>query len=196
MTHTTGLSVHIFNQVSCTHVQSSVKYYKIYRNNLLINKIMGKCTFNLIWLDNCDYKEWLATTADKYTASCKLCKDIIKLSTMGERSLRSHMNSKKHTNRQTAISMARSKQTSMSSFLSKPLGSSTTAEPMACSSSTGTDLMASGSATPQQHQQDHEDGGSRAPNSVSLFMIRTGTQKAEILWCIRTVLKHQSLKHQ
>ena len=57
---------------------------------------MGKCIFKKIWLQNSLYSSWIEESSDKYEAKCKFCKESIKLSTMGERSLKYHMNRNKH----------------------------------------------------------------------------------------------------
>ena len=57
--------------------------------------IRGKNKFQLIWLQNKDYKNWLERL-DEYNGRCKLCLKDIKVSNMGESALKSHMASTKH----------------------------------------------------------------------------------------------------
>jgi len=58
----------------------------------------GDCSFNLAWLRNDSYKEWLVQ--DKLLpgsgARCKVCLKSFDIRSMGESALKSHMNGKKH----------------------------------------------------------------------------------------------------
>lgn len=53
--------------------------------------------FQIDWLENPLYSEWLKSREDKKTAYCKKCSKIIELSNMGEQALKSHIKGKKHT---------------------------------------------------------------------------------------------------
>lgn len=57
----------------------------------------GKCAFNILWLENANYKDWLsAVPANKQRAKCKLCLKEFDIAKMGEAALRSHMKGKRH----------------------------------------------------------------------------------------------------
>ena len=58
---------------------------------------MGKCIFNMLWIDDGAFKSWLKPVANnKYQAYCTLCKKTIELSSLGIQALNSHAKSERH----------------------------------------------------------------------------------------------------
>ena len=67
---------------------------------------MGKCVFSNLWLQKSPYKEWLREVkGDKHKARCIVCMKDVKIWSMGESPLTSHLKEKKH---QTLTSQKRS----------------------------------------------------------------------------------------
>ena len=59
---------------------------------------MGRYHFQEVWMQEDQYKTWLACVSD-VTARCTVCLKNIDLSNMGEGALRSHFQSEKHKSR-------------------------------------------------------------------------------------------------
>ena len=55
-----------------------------------------KTYFQKSWLDQEQYKDWLAEAPEDTNAKCKLCKKVFKLSNMAADALKSHANSELH----------------------------------------------------------------------------------------------------
>ena len=55
-----------------------------------MNKNKKKTVFNHKWLEEDEFKSWLASTKDEDKARCKLCKKDIELSNMVRQALLSH----------------------------------------------------------------------------------------------------------
>ncbi|XP_022076088.2 uncharacterized protein LOC127535448 isoform X2 [Acanthochromis polyacanthus] len=127
---------------------------------------MGKCKFNENWLSNREFSSWLkAVPGNVYEARCILCKKCFKLGTMGVKAVESHMQSAKHK--------------ASKSSCQQTLGISRFCSTLV---STGPPPPAPISAT-----------GTAAPHLRTVFGC-TPTLKAEVLWCLNTVTKHQSYK--
>ncbi|XP_067234025.1 uncharacterized protein [Chanodichthys erythropterus] len=124
---------------------------------------MGKCLFNDRWLEDDKYKGWLKKTANLKEARCDLCKKNIQLGTMGQTALDSHAKCEKH------------KRYIADQSGSLPIQMFTTPSP---------------SAQPSRPTS----ATSRPIASTSAFSTfsNTATLKAEVLWVLRTVSRHQS----
>ena len=59
-----------------------------------MSKKKKKTVFNHKWLEEDEFKSWLASTKDEEQARCKLCKKDIELSNMGRQALLSHCSGK------------------------------------------------------------------------------------------------------
>ena len=155
---------------------------------------MGKCIFKKIWLQNSLYSSWIEESSDKYEAKCKFCKESIKLSTMGERSLKYHMNRNKHKRNVPSGS------TTMSNFLTsnKLTSSSSNTQSTATASTSGSFSQASSSSTSisatRSSSVSNVASTSTSDNSIPTYIVGKETLNAEVKWCIRTVVKHQSYK--
>ena len=55
-----------------------------------------RCNFNTEWLNNPDYKDWLAELPDAKRAKCNLCRKDINLAAMGKSALKSHAKGATH----------------------------------------------------------------------------------------------------
>lgn len=55
---------------------------------------MGKCVFNMLWLQEEKYKNWIAPSSNKYKAHCNVCNKDFELAKTGESSVKAHMNGK------------------------------------------------------------------------------------------------------
>ena len=61
-----------------------------------MSKKKKKTVFNHKWLEEDEFKSWLASTKDDDKARCKLCKKDIELSSMGRQALLRQCSGKKH----------------------------------------------------------------------------------------------------
>ena len=72
--------------------------------------------FNLDWMNKEEYKDWLLPEhSDNTKGRCKFCRKTFSLSNMGEPSLKSHAQGKKHQ----GILQRREKNPSVMGFLKK-----------------------------------------------------------------------------
>jgi len=63
----------------------------------------GNCAFNVKWLENDEYKQWIVMGQSKFKAKCTLCRKEIDISNMGEGALKSHKKSNKHLDLETKM---------------------------------------------------------------------------------------------
>lgn len=131
---------------------------------------MGKCLFNDKWLEDDKYKGWLKKTANLKEARCDLCKKNIQLGTMGQIALDSHAKGE------------RQKRYIADQSGSLPIQMFTTPSPSAQPSRPT-------SATSRPIASNVTSGASTS--AFSTFS-NTATLKAEVLWVLRTVSRHQS----
>ena len=125
---------------------------------------IGKCSsFNTAWLKDERYSKWLsADRTNKHAAFCRICERVILLTTMGIKAVDSHMKSEKHRN--LSIATSDKKVNSIANYVSV---GGTSATPSAASSS-------------------------KATSDIRSTFSSTKTLKAELLWTLQTVAKHQS----
>ena len=57
-----------------------------------VAKMPGKVGFDKKWLQDENFKDWIAEMPDKHQAWCKVCMKKIEIGAMGVRALKSHMN--------------------------------------------------------------------------------------------------------
>lgn len=132
---------------------------------------MGKCTFNLAWLDDDEMKRWLKPVANnKYQAFCTLCKKTLELASLGLKALHSHAKSERH---QLSVKGLQRVQ-AITQFCSPSLPGSSSSRDSGCPTPATSSRPSTSSAT--------GTFGS------------TATLKAEVLWVLNTVTKHQSYR--
>ncbi|KAH6944218.1 hypothetical protein HPB50_002348 [Hyalomma asiaticum] len=137
-----------------------------------------KCSFNADWtnLSVSDYASWIRPVEnDPHEAMCTVCRKTFSLSNMGHRAVSSHASSKKHI---AALNFLKSaSQPKLLSFFKSP----TDASP---SSSAGSAPAAT------------EVAVTTAPVQVSVggFLFKNNVTKAEIIWCLTTIMTHGSFR--
>lgn len=126
---------------------------------------MGKCKFNENWPSNQHFSPWLkAVPGNVYEARCILCRKVIKISTMGVKAVESHMQSAKHK-----------------------------ASESSCQQTPGISQFSSSIvSTEPPPRQPKTNVAATAPHLRTFSS--TAAQKAEVLWALNTVTKHQSYK--
>lgn len=130
---------------------------------------MGKCTFNMVWLDDDAFKSWLKPVANnKYQAYCTLCKKTLELSSLGIKALHSHGKSERHQGSLKGLQGMQTITQFWSPSLPGPSSSRDSGFPVAVASSRP------------------------ATSSATSAFGSTSTLKAEVLWVLNTVTKHQS----
>lgn len=134
---------------------------------------MGKCKFYENWLHYPKFAPWLRPVCgNAFEVRCILCKKVLKLGTMRIRALETHMQCEKHK-----VSAETCRQTAgISQFCSvAPTSVPQSAAPCR------TPESASASSTAVS-----------TPTDIRTTFGSTATLKAEVLWCLHTVTKHQS----
>lgn len=135
---------------------------------------MGKCKFNTTWLEKSTFSAWLKPVEGKvFEARCTLCNKTVKLGTLGVKALESHSQSEKHKTQ-----VKNQQQTPAISSVFAPASGASSVSNVALASA------------PQS--------AAAAPATTSgIIDLRTtfgstSTLKAEVLWTLNTVAKHQS----
>ena len=132
---------------------------------------MGKCKFNEICLENSAFSAWLKPVENNpFEARCTLCKKTLKLASLVIKALESHGRSEKHN----ATLKSQQQTPAITQFCSGSLGASP--GPSATQSALST-------LTPTTPVSDLRTAFGSTP-----------TLKAEVLWTLHTVAKHQSYK--
>ena len=129
-------------------------------------------TFNLDWMNKEEYKDWLLPEqSDNTKARCKFCRRTFSLSNMGEPSLKSHAQGKKHQ----SIIQRSEKNPSVKGFLEKK----DVAEASTSEESGSSTLVMSSSAEQKS-------------SFVTKFALTKEHHKAEIIWALKSVMSHFS----
>src|SRR4029434_4765705 len=132
---------------------------------------MGKCKFNEIWLENSSFSARLKPVEkNPFETCCTLCKKTLKLASLGSTALESHGRSGKHN----SILKSQQQTPAITQFCSGSLGASLGP------SATQSDLSTLTPTTPV--------------SDIQTAFGSTPTLKAEVLWTLHTVAKHQSYK--
>ena len=151
---------------------------------------MKKTHFNLIWLNDPNYSNWLVATRDSSSVKCKLCNRTFTLSNMAKGALESHKSGKKHQEQESVQTQANrknllhswvtltSKSGSSTSTLQQPSNSIYEPSPISISQQSVPSNIPNESSNSMQSYIDDKE-------SVS---------KAEILWTLNVITKHQSFR--
>ena len=152
----------------CCDVRCGITWcLKIVYVNVASN--MGKCKFNEICLENSAFSAWLKPVENNpFEARCTLCKKTLKLASLGMKALDGR--SEKHN----ATLKSQQQTPAITQFCSGSLGASP--GPSATQSALST-------LTPTTPVSDLRTAFGSTP-----------TLKAEVLWTLHTVAKHQSYK--
>ena len=127
---------------------------------------MGRCVFNDSWPEHEEFKDWISRGADKFHARCTACRQNLKLGTQGKKSLQKHAQTAKHRKSiRRVVSEGRERAAFVQSF-----------------------------APTNQIQSQPQVQRTAQPTSTqqSVTLVSKDTMKAEILWVLRTVVRHQS----
>ena len=128
--------------------------------------------FNLDWMNKEEYKDWLLPEqSDNTKVRCKFCRRTFSLSNMGEPSLKSHAQGKKHQ----SIIQRSEKNPSVKGFLEKK----DVAEASTSEESGPSTLVMSSSAEQKS-------------SFVTKFALTKEHHKAEIIWALKSVMSHFS----
>lgn len=141
---------------------------------------MGKCKFNNLWMDKISFRHWLKpVVGNVHEAYCTLCKKRIQLATMGVKALDSHAKSAKHEN----LLKLKDRTPSVSSVFPVTVASQLAAAPAAQAHVSQLTPPAAASAST-----------AAPPPIVDLRTAfgSTPTLKAEVLWTLHCISKHQS----
>lgn len=142
---------------------------------------MGKCKFNEAWLDKNSFRRWLKPVHNNvFEAFCAICKKRIQLGTMGMKALESHAKSSKHMN-----ALNGQKQTPSTACVFQPTNVSQLAANMSeAAAGANVSQLAASAADPPAMTATRVD--------LRTAFGSTPTMKAEVLWTLNTIAKHQS----
>ncbi|XP_048512809.1 uncharacterized protein LOC125501482 [Athalia rosae] len=161
---------------------------------------VNKCSFNKLWILD-DALSWVRpVSTDPYSAFCTLCKVPIFLSNMGESALTSHKDGKKHK------AMAINQKTTLPIYTALKISNngSTTSSTEATTSKQSDEndpptpilafsaLRSPDCITPASSH----NSINRFSNKLNLntYLVNDSATKAEILWCLHSVMRHSSLR--
>ena len=123
-----------------------------------------KTTFNQKWLEEDEFKLWLAPTKDASIARCKLCKKDIELSNMGRQALLSLCSGKKHKDADVKVKVffqpRKQKEKDQSKF---------------------------SQLESEKTDTDKEPCSSKTQASIELVVKNSESSKAEILWTLESI---------
>lgn len=149
----------------------------------------GKTTFQRVWLQDPEFSPWLKQIDTKPGyAFCSICSCEIFLSNMGKQALKSHMKSKKHSQRTEASTI--SKYLTRHSY--QELEPDTSRDGR--SSAVTTDSLLVQSVPTIELSSFPSTSTAPSSKTIDKFLLKNDTTKAEILWCLETVMCHKSLR--
>ena len=129
--------------------------------------------FNLEWISKEEYKDWLLLEdSDNTKARCKLCRKTFSLSDMGEPSLKSHAQGKKH---QSIIQRSEKNPSVMGFWKKEQVAEASTSKE---SGKPSTLVMSS--------------SGEQKSSLLTKFPLTKEHHKAEIIWALKSVMSHFS----
>ena len=146
------------------------------------------CSFNDDWLKEQEWSLWLERGSNVKTAYCKLCNHSFDVSNMGKSAVASHAKGKKHKEK---ISLKKS----------LPIHFFSTNNGLSSSTNDKHDDSCRNDGVAVQREKGQSTDGNEAPmpqqmmqSSLSSYVHQTSVTEAEILWVLRTVLCHNSLR--
>lgn len=139
--------------------------------------------FQSDWLIDPDFNFWLAEVKnDSQSAKCKLCNVTFSLSNMGKTAIKSHAKGLKHISKVKNCKTT----TTLKSFLSQPQQSST--------ETTNHDSSEKLIISNPIMNQENEPRIRGSQNILSSFLLKEEVSRAEIIWCIQTLMTHKSMR--
>ena len=126
-------------------------------------------SFNSNWLELDEFKPWLEKGIDTRTARCSACRQSFDVSSMGESAVVSHAKGKKHLEKING-------KNSMSTLFFKNSG----------------ELKKVLVTTPAEAACTNSHKSCSQANNLRSLLLKSTVTKAEILWCLKTVLSHSS----
>ena len=151
---------------------------------------MKKTHFNLIWLNDPNYSNWLVATGDSSSVKCKLCNRTFTLSNMSKGALESHKSGKKHQELESVQTQANRKNLlhSWVTLTSKSGSSTSTLQQPSNSISEPSPISISQQSVPSNIPNE-------SSNSMQSYIDdKESVSKAEILWTLNVITKHQSFR--
>nr|XP_042895723.1 uncharacterized protein LOC122268899 [Parasteatoda tepidariorum] len=138
--------------------------------------------FQVDWLHNPEFKDWVKEVeSDNHRAKCVVCHSTFSLSNMGHRALRSHAKSAQHVKRMKAMQGT------------LPLKFFTSDNGKAPSIESSNKTIESGSSSVES-LNDPILSTPSTRQGLESFLLRDDVTKAEILWCLHTVVTHKSVR--
>ena len=146
------------------------------------------CTFQQRWLTDIRFKDWVCPIKDKpLLAKCRVCKQVLDISTMGASALNSHSKAKSHKKSLSAVLGScsievfsdTSTNTAIAGSQQESVASNSISNPVP---STSRDLPASTVTSNVEHSN----------SQVSRYLFSKKTAEAEIWWTLRTIDKNHS----
>jgi hypothetical protein len=153
--------------------------------------------FQVDWLDNPEFKDWIKEiSSDSHKARCSVCHCSFTLSNMGRRALRSHAKGQEHQRRIKALKQSFSIKC-FTNTTAVPLKNAGVNQP-AVEENRVAYPAAPGFSVPTSASIPHAlpdcIPSPSTPRGLQSFIIKDNVTKAEILWCLQTVVTHKSAR--
>lgn len=158
-----------------------------------------KTKFNQKWLHIPEFS-WVAEVPNQSNnAHCQICNTTFSLSNMGKQALTSHMNGKKHGNiikdRNSCQPVSMTFVATTTDVTSHPgttADLNSTAHTLTSASDTplGKPTALESTKSPLMQSQTSNEQSDR----INHFLIKDEVSKAEIIWCLKAVMNHNSLR--
>jgi hypothetical protein len=156
---------------------------------------MGKkAKFNREWCNaslNPRFSPWLRPVEKNDNAAmCVVCNKTFSLSNMGRPAIESHANGPKHISNMQAVHH-KNQPTILQSFVPVAANSNVPVVPVPVS----TPVTDTGASTlPATQQSDQANPRQHGSAGIRKYLLNDQVSKAEILWCLKTVMSHSSYR--
>lgn len=151
-----------------------------------------KCRFNVKWLRQPLYQDWLQEAASKHEAYCKYCSKTFAIGSMGASALRSHLRSGKH--QELARTMVANTLDGYVANIVPPTSESTVTVPSSAIIPQSSECSTpSSQGIQEQMQRSSTSCRSKLTSGFLDCQFKDSITRAEILWCLHSVNCNHSL---
>src|SRR6188768_1013040 len=153
----------------------------------------NKSFFNCEWLDktlNPDFASWIKPVANnRHQANCTICLKNFELSNMGRRAVTGHLTSVTHVKRSMSASGCYSIGFFLPNMKKLDVASTAAVSPSADAPSTSGDAPSTSAVSTVDSRQVVQRTA-----KVDTFMVRNSVTDSEIIWALKIVMNHLSLR--
>ena len=151
----------------------------------------GTCHFQVKWLKEQGFKDWLAKGSNETTAYCVVCKKTFDVAAMGRRAVTSHMSGLKHKANMSHAAHASSEASVMEQFVSHSTGGSASVQ---ARQPQGVGVVEDVTVSDSENADIVNIVDSPVTVSKSLSTTRAAAvAESEILWVLKCVISNYSM---